>query len=309
MKAQISSLQDELTELNTKFASYLAISKVANNLTTTSSGYALDARQGKVLNDKFGNYYTSSTVDSKINGRLSTGGGTINGNLSVKGNMDSTGDLALPWGKAVKWGGSSGIIYCASSQQMFLRANYEGNYALHLGVHDSKWALDPDANAQLMLGTDNHKWNTLYAATSTIVTSDRNEKNTIQSLDERYSQLFEKLQPVSYKLNDGTSGRTHLGFIAQDIEEAMSEVGLSDLEFAGFCKAQKTQQIDVIDAKEIEGEGNDSGEHEVLSHKEDVPIEGEFSYALRYEEFIALNTAMIQQLIQRVSALESKLGS
>ena len=54
---------------------------------------------------------------------------------------------------------------------------------------------------------------------------------------------------------------------------------------------------------------SDSSEHALLSHKEDVPIEGEFSYALRYEEFIALNTAMIQQLIQRVHELESKLRS
>lgn len=48
-----------------------------------------------------------------------------------------------------------------------------------------------------------------------------------------------KLQPVSFLFKDGTSGRTHIGFIAQDVEQAMSECGLTDLDFAGFCKDQK----------------------------------------------------------------------
>ncbi len=39
------------TQLDTK----LAKSDVANNLTTTASGKALDARQGKILNDKINN--------------------------------------------------------------------------------------------------------------------------------------------------------------------------------------------------------------------------------------------------------------
>ena len=287
-------------------AGKVAKADVANNLTTTESGKILDARQGKALNDRFGDYYTSNTVDSKIAGRLSTSGGTINGNLSVNGNMDSTGDLALPWGKAIKWGGASGIIYCADSQQMYLRANYEGNYALHLGVHDDKWALDPDADAQLMLGTDNHRWNTLYAYSSTIVTSDRNAKNSIAPLDDRYIQLFLRLLPVSYKLNAGTSGRTHIGFIAQDVESAMEEVGLSSLEFAGFCKApkmtrvRKTQKVKVLNDETGEEEWNE------ITYMEDEPVEGEYVYALRYEEFIGLMAAVLQRLIARVDALEAE---
>ena len=52
------------------------------------------------------------------------------------------------------------------------------------------------------------------------------------------------LQPKSYLFKDGESGRTHVGFISQDVEEAMSICGLTSLEFAGFCKDQKTERIE-----------------------------------------------------------------
>ena len=39
---------------------------VVNNLTTTASGYALDARQGKALNDSLANYLTVRTVQTTI---------------------------------------------------------------------------------------------------------------------------------------------------------------------------------------------------------------------------------------------------
>ena len=46
------------------------------------------------------------------------------------------------------------------------------------------------------------------------------------------------LKPCLYKLIDGTSGRTH-DLIAQEVEEAMQECGISDMEFAGFIKSRR----------------------------------------------------------------------
>jgi len=43
---------------------YFKKSDVVNNLTTTEAGKALDARQGKVLNDKFGDYLTTTLASS-----------------------------------------------------------------------------------------------------------------------------------------------------------------------------------------------------------------------------------------------------
>ena len=108
---------------------------------------------------------------------------------------------------------------------------------------------------------------------SITVTSDRNAKNGISDISERYSGMFDALKPRLYKYNDGTSGRLHTGFIAQEVEEAALTAGISREEFAALC---------------ISDEGK----------------EGE-SWGLRYEEFIALNTYEIQKLKKRLSELES----
>ena len=293
--------------LSDQISGKLSTSNIANNLTTTSSGYALDARQGKALNDKFGSYYTKSQTDSKVNGRLSTSGGTVSGDLTLSKALHTSGQIYMAYGKSILWN-NSGRIYCSAHQQMYLSASTEGKYFLHLGVHDNTWALDPDTNGMLDLGTPNHKWSDIYATNGSIQTSDRTLKNSIQDPDERYEQLFMHLRPKSFKFNGGTSGRTHIGFISQDVEEAMDDVGLDSLEFAGFCKDQKTVPVEVTKQVEVYDQDTGETENQEVAYMEDKPVEGEYVYSLRYEEFIALNTMMIQQLIQRVEELEKKLA-
>ena len=246
-------------------------------------------------------YYTGDQIYTMLSGKLNTSGGTITGDLTQQGHQ------YMSYNKKILWG-NNGQIWASGAQQLFIAASTDSNYVLHLGVHDGMWALDPDANGNLNLGTSNHKFGTLYAKNGSIVTSDRNQKNTIQALDERYFQLFLKLLPVSFKFNDGTSGRTHIGFISQDVEAAMKEVGLSDLDFAGFCKDAKTiQEAKTIKFKAIDDNGEEY--EDTITYMEDRPVPGEYTYSLRYEEFIAINTAMIQQLLKRVEALEELLKS
>lgn len=118
---------------------------------------------------------------------------------------------------------------------------------------------------------------TWRGSSSVSVCSDRRIKHEISSLSEKYSLFFDKLCPVTYKYNNGTSDRLHTGFIAQDIQNALTLAELTTNEFAGF----------------------------VISH----PNTEQETYALRYEEFIALNTFEIQKLKARVAELESKLES
>lgn len=54
--------------------------------------------------------------------------------------------------------------------------------------------------------------------------SDRNRKNTILTLTvEKARDFILGLLPRTFKYNDGTSGRTHHGFIAQEVYDAMSD--------------------------------------------------------------------------------------
>ena len=138
----------------------------------------------------------------------------------------------------------------------------------------------PLDGGSLRLGGPGYKWTEVFAETGEINTSDRNEKKSIESLDdEKYIALFERLIPVSFQYINGASGRTHIGFISQDVEEAMKEVDLTSLEFAGFCK------------DEIE---NEDGTTSTV-------------YGLRYSEFIALNTLMIQRTKNELSELKKLL--
>lgn len=145
-------------------------------------------------------------------------------------------------------------------------------------------------------GASTKRWSTVYAGTGTINTSDRNEKENIRDIDEKYIRLFEKLRPVTYEFIGGNHDRIHIGYISQEVKEAMDEVGLTDLEFAGYCRDKKTE--DVLDENGV-----------LLGTKDVLDENGEQSYlyALRYAEFIALNTKMIQLQQKKIEDLEKKL--
>lgn len=101
------------------------------------------------------------------------------------------------------------------------------------------------------------------------VTSDERLKNSFTELD-KYDTVFENLVPCAFKYNDGTSGRFHFGFKAQDVKSALIENGFTTNDFAGFVQMA------------------DNPESEDYCGVED-PM------ALIYSEFTAWNTHMIQK--------------
>lgn len=117
---------------------------------------------------------------------------------------------------------------------------------------------------------------TWRSSSSIIVVSDRNAKNSITDIDEKYSTLFDGLQPRLYKYNDGTSDRLHSGFVAQEVEEAMRAASIPASDFAAFC---------------VDSAGTD-----------------EEQQGLRYEEFVSLNTWQIQKLKAHLREMESRLA-
>lgn len=150
-------------------------------------------------------------------------------------------------------------------------------------------------------GSSSCRWADVYSTKSNNNTSDRNLKHDIYDISEIYEKLFYKLKPVTYMLNSGD--RTHMGFISQDLEESMNELGLSALDCAAFCKDIKTVY-----------EKDENGE-EVEKQVIDENGQLQYIYGIRYGEFIALNTHMIQklykeneQLKQRIEKLEQAMA-
>ena len=196
-------------------------------------------------------------------------------------------------------GGNYGFLHLAAPQQLHIAASAEEEYRLFLGVRDQMWGLSPVYHNHIKLGSPSFRWNQLYVVNANIDSSDRNVKKDIKDLDNHIvKDLIMDLKPVSYKFKDGESGRTHYGLIAQDVEETMNKLGISPLDFAGFCKDQKyeTYKEEVID--------EDGSVTEVPKEK---PIEGEYIYGLRYGEFISPMIKVIQDQENRIESLESEV--
>ena len=165
-------------------------------------------------------------------------------------------------------------------------------------------------DGSLNLGNGSHRWAVVYAKTGSINTSDRNEKNTIADIDpEQAEKLIMGLKPSTFKFNDGTSGRTHWGLISQDIEELLPQIGMSDLDFAGFIKTPKTEDYYEDVPETVTDE--ETGEEKTVIRKElkTRTVEGEYIYSLRYDEFIAPLICMVQKQQKQIENLERRLSA
>lgn len=222
-------------------------------------------------------------------------------------NANVSANMVFDFGSGIRWNSSSssGWIYCGANQQMYIGASSERNYFLYLGVINKVWTLCPNSNVSLTLGTASYKWGQIYSSVASISTSDRNEKNSITTLNEDLCRKFIMgLRPSSYKMNNGTSGRTHFGLIAQDVENAMTSVGLTDMDFAGFCRDQKTRQENQIIVNE------DGSESEIRNEIGEYDSDGNpvYIYGLRYEEFIAPLIATVQAQQKEIDELKKILN-
>ena len=121
-----------------------------------------------------------------------------------------------------------------------------------------------------------------YSSEEFVRGSDRRIKNSITYDMDKYGEFFMNLRPTAFRLNKGNSGRYHLGFIAQDVEQALLSAGMTTGDFAGFVRSAGLNDV--------------HGEYEDQCY-------------LRYDNFIALNTFMVQKLCRRIEELESKINS
>ncbi len=162
----------------------------------------------------------------------------------------------------------------ATSGNLYLSGN-NGRSALNFDYDfiDCRGDFAPNADNRYNLGAPNFVWSTIYCSTNELNGSDRNIKNSIEALPVKYVRMFELVEPKRYKLNSGTSGRYHTGFIAQEVEDAMRACGIDSQEFAGWAAAK-------LD-------------------------DGSETYFLRYGEFIPILWAKVREQEARIRRLEA----
>ena len=102
------------------------------------------------------------------------------------------------------------------------------------GVYTGAFAPTKAYSEKIMLGDSGRVWERLIVKNSPQVTSDRRAKTNVFPLGESkinktdiHSELFDRLKPVQYRMIDG-DGRICYGFVAQDVVEAMRELGIRE---------------------------------------------------------------------------------
>lgn len=126
-------------------------------------------------------------------------------------------------------------------------------------------------------------------ASGTSALSDERLKKDFTELD-AWDAFYDALQPCAFRLKTGNSGRFHMGFKAQQVEQALLDAGLTTNDFAGFIRMKHQNDIDDPEGNAIYSEaGINAGDDEL---------------GLIYSEFTALNTWKIQKMQKRIDELE-----
>lgn len=122
----------------------------------------------------------------------------------------------------------------------------------------------------------------IYASDTIEEGSDARIKKNIQYNIDKYADFFMSLKPASYQMLHKNSDKIYIGYIAQDVQDALLDNGLSIDDFHGLNQ----QHSDTPNSYGLTD-----------------------MYTLGYTEFIALNTHMIQKLYARIDELETKLNN
>lgn len=137
----------------------------------------------------------------------------------------------------------------------------------------------------LNLGDANCKWKNIWGKNGNITGSDEELKTQMSKINDipNIESIYMKLNPIKYKYKNFDSeedhDRFHFGFGARETEKIFNDNNLDTSDYGLICK-------DIL----------------LKPNKAGNIVE----YALRYGEFIALNTHMTQKAHHRIDSLESE---
>ncbi len=135
-------------------------------------------------------------------------------------------------------------------------------------------------NDRVSCGSPSYRWTQVFAASSTISTSDGNLKDSIGSLTDAEKRVAQRIKQlfITFKFKDavskkGDNARIHVGIIAQDVKAAFEAEGLNPYEYAMFCSDTWYEK---------DGKAVDENENSYTANTEGVvPVT---RLSLRYEE-------------------------
>lgn len=140
-----------------------------------------------------------------------------------------------------------------------------------------------------LLGFPSFRWNTVYATTGTINTSDVNEKQDIAELDDAEKRVAVAIKSLikKYRFKDavvkkGDDARIHIGAVAQEVQAAFVAENLDPFKYGMFCSDTWY---------EVGGKATD--ENNVFYTQESSGAVQKTRLGLRYEELLAFVIAAL----------------
>lgn len=250
----------------------------------------------------------AQTVNSTVSGWTYEKSTYIDGSMIQTGTVMASTLLGGEIGLLTQSEKTAGVINITGASTSTFAVDFTSHGAMRLTAEDGSLYLEaattfiqlhsspaqitilgafmPSKDNYMELGDQDHRWIGVYGVNCYITncncSSDKKQKNSIEYNLEKYEDFFFKLKPTQFKFNEGTGDRYHTGFISQDVGDAIIESGLSTQDFAAFVKAPKENLA--LDADDQDCD-----------------------YYLRYNEFIALNTHMIQKLYREIDELKNKI--
>ena len=210
----------------------------------------------------------------------------------------------IPAGKVVAG------LYSAGSADLILgctrniSSDIYAEYAVELACQPTRTFFMPrGTNGVIELGGGSNRWKQVYAASSTISTSDERKKTLISFIPDNVLDAWGTINFVQFKFKDavqekGADSRIHSGLIAQRIDDAFKAFNLDAARYGLFCH----------DSWEAEAEERDA-EGNLMRNAREAGDE----YSLRYEEALCMEAAYQRRRADRaearISALEARLAT
>lgn len=198
----------------------------------------------------------------------------INNGMYTKG----VGSLNLNAGKMIQ--------LITTAERLSLENSGESGYSAHFR---------PRNDNKCTLGTSNRRFHSLWAGNATVQTSDARQKENIKPLglesavtipfgDEYidiHSELFDRLKPVQFNFVEG-GNRTCYGFLAQDVADAMSELGITE------------NELDLVH--------HDYWKDEETGEEKDI-------YGIAYANLIAMLVHEVQKCKAKIETMELEINN
>ena len=167
---------------------------------------------------------------------------------------------------------------------------------------DSPYRFARNISGIISLGTADSKFDVIYTNTSSIETSDKTQKTSIDEIPSTLLDSWKNVKWVTYKLKDsvekkGNDARIHTGVIAQDLEKTLSNIDIEKYGF--FCKDSWDNKYDTeyITTPAYTDEFGIEREEKVEKIQVVTQEKGE-QYSIRYQEMQAIENMYLRREIE-----------